>query len=166
MKVRIKKGAKVGQDFGFFDWPGCKPPLSEFAKGESYQYRTQYPDAIFEAEMEEDKKSVICRRKGYGKSPDYGNGAVYVDDLSGVEVIKSDKDMTVLEIIIDWLKSHDYSGLITDGCGCPIDELFICDCDGSDGFSCQPGYAGKSGVVYETLELAEVDGGEDSGNRY
>ena len=45
--------------------------------------------------------------------------------------------MNVKNIVIDWLKTHDYDGLFSDGdCGCEIDDLMPCD----DCVDCMPGY--------------------------
>ena len=48
--------------------------------------------------------------------------------------------MNVKEILIEWLKAHGYEGLMDEWreCGCEIDELFPCSCDGIK--NCEPGY--------------------------
>lgn len=44
------------------------------------------------------------------------------------------------EILADWLKSHDYGGLVNGylGCGCALDELH--PCDSVDLGECQAAY--------------------------
>jgi len=42
-------------------------------------------------------------------------------------------EITVREIIVDWLKSHGCDGLAGDECGCGGDDLLSCEiCDSSD----------------------------------
>jgi hypothetical protein len=69
--------------------------------------------------------------------------------------------ITVAGITRIWLLQNGYSGLITEGCGCPLSDLFPCDREGVE--MCEPGYAGKSGYVYGTRELAEKDDGPPEG---
>jgi len=59
------------------------------------------------------------------------------------------------EIAEAWLKDNGYSGLVTEGCGCVIGDLF--PCDGGLAVNCCPGYAGKSGTVYVTKTEAKAD---------
>lgn len=49
--------------------------------------------------------------------------------------------MTVKEIIRAYLIDNDYDGLWTDDCGCFLDDLFPCDCEGIE--RCQAGYKCK-----------------------
>lgn len=87
LKVKIKKGAKIFQDFHFGRWPACLPPSSEY-EGEEYRYRTKNPDLIFDAEWK--GRHWDCRRKGYGvgsKPEEYGNGSIFVIDEDGVEIL-------------------------------------------------------------------------------
>ena len=44
----------------------------------------------------------------------------------------------VQSIVIAWLKEHDYDGLCCDDCGCSLDALMGCWCDGIPG--CVPAY--------------------------
>jgi len=46
--------------------------------------------------------------------------------------------MNAKDIIIDWLKEHDFDGLCLpqEECGCEIDDLFLCD---GNPYECQPG---------------------------
>jgi len=67
----------------------------------------------------------------------------------------------VAEIVYEWLQLNGYSGLITEGCGCRLDDLFPCGSEGVE--KCEPGYAGKSGYVYATWELAQKDPGPPDG---
>lgn len=50
-------------------------------------------------------------------------------------------EMTVRDILLQWLKANGYDGLMNDGaeCGCEIGDLIPCDepCE-----SCRPGYKG------------------------
>ena len=66
--------------------------------------------------------------------------------------------MTVFDIITEYLKANHYDGL-TDGddCGCLLDDLMPCGCNGWD---CIPGYRGinsydASWGIYLTKEDAE-----------
>lgn len=53
------------------------------------------------------------------------------------------RKMTVNEILIEWLKEHGYSGLWNEEeCGCPIDDLILCDGEGIE--ECHPGYKVKT----------------------
>ena len=59
----------------------------------------------------------------------------------------SEKRWTTREMIADWLKEHGYDGLWNgedymggDGCGCFIDDLFVCDYDSNVPQHCQAGY--------------------------
>jgi hypothetical protein len=90
-KVRIKKDAKIFQDFIFDRWPNCLPPLSEY-KNEKWQPITKYPDAIFNATKED--RYWNCYREGYGKGNDYGNGSIFVyfDTEDCVEIISEKKE--------------------------------------------------------------------------
>lgn len=45
--------------------------------------------------------------------------------------------MTVLEIIVEYLKEHGYDGLYSDNCGCELDDLMPC---GSCAENCKAGY--------------------------
>ena len=48
---------------------------------------------------------------------------------------------TVRRIIEDYLKKHKYDGLMADGCGCLIGDLFYgCDQRACYGSGCVPGY--------------------------
>ena len=40
--------------------------------------------------------------------------------------------MTVKDIVIEYLKTHDYDGLCSEDfrCSCGIDDLLSCDCEG------------------------------------
>jgi len=89
-KVKIKIGAAIGHDFGFFKWPGCKPPEYEFDEGEKYQFETKYPDAIFtikDYDMFQVAGKYMCIRPGYGEKGNYGNGSISVseEDLEFME---------------------------------------------------------------------------------
>ena len=83
--VRIKEGARIGQDFHFGCWPDCCPPESEYA-GEQYQYVAKNPEMRFVGYW--DGQSWICKAPGYGNKDDYGNGAVHVFEKDGVEEIR------------------------------------------------------------------------------
>ena len=50
------------------------------------------------------------------------------------------KRKTVKNIIIEYLKKHDYDGLAGDDCGCEINDLMICD---SPCENCIPAYKVK-----------------------
>lgn len=42
-------------------------------------------------------------------------------------------EMTVKEIVADWLKAHDCEGLYSEDCGCKLDDLMPC---GEPNFNC------------------------------
>ena len=72
MRVRIKPGAFIGQDFGYFNWPDCKSPAKV--------------DYEFDATWNEKDKFWDCIRPGFGEiKGDYGNGSIFVFDKDGVE---------------------------------------------------------------------------------
>ena len=77
------------------------------------------------------------------------------------EETKDYRNMAVDVIVGEWLQKNGFTGLITDGCGCVVGDLFCCSADGVE--QCRPGYAGDSGYVYETLELAKEDAGPPDG---
>lgn len=83
-KVRIKIGTRVSHDMGFFVWPKCKPPLSEY-KGENWKAETKFPDAVFKARW--NGFYWDCKRKGYGGKKEYGNGSIFVRGKDSVELI-------------------------------------------------------------------------------
>jgi hypothetical protein len=45
--------------------------------------------------------------------------------------------MTVVDIIVDFLKSNGYDGLVGDGCGCTLDDFMPCGNESCLG--CVPG---------------------------
>ena len=48
-------------------------------------------------------------------------------------------EMTVTDIVKEWLKGHGYDGLYDRGeCGCLIEDL--CPCGSEGALGCQPGY--------------------------
>lgn len=46
-------------------------------------------------------------------------------------------EMTVFDIVVDYLKRHGYDGLCNEECGCPLEMLGPCD---GIQESCQPAY--------------------------
>lgn len=52
-------------------------------------------------------------------------------------------EMTVKDIVADWLKEHGYGGLGDgDECYCVVDDIFIAgDCDCAHNVECHPLYA-------------------------
>ena len=86
MRARIRKGALVSQDHSAWEWPGCKPPQSEYL-GKKYKFKARNPDMVFDIELKRD--SWECTADGYGmlKGGEYGNGSVHVRALQGVEII-------------------------------------------------------------------------------
>ena len=47
----------------------------------------------------------------------------------------------VYEIVKEYLVENGYDGLVTDGCGCSLDDLAPCMDDGCGDFlECRPGY--------------------------
>lgn len=71
MKGRIKLGIIVGQDFSFIKGPDDL-------------------DIIFDIKLV-GANLKKCIAPGFGKRGDYGNGAIYVSDPDGIEVIKDEK---------------------------------------------------------------------------
>jgi len=88
-KIRIKEGARIFQDFYFLRWPNCKPPQKEY-KDEKYQFKTKYPDAVFNAIKKD--RYWDCWREGYGDRKDYGNGSIFVYDINEVEIVEKNKN--------------------------------------------------------------------------
>jgi len=75
IRVKIRCGAHIGQDFGHFNWPDCKPPKGEQAKAD-YKFDAEWTGSWWN-----------CVRPGYGGKNDYGNGSIFVFDKNGVEKI-------------------------------------------------------------------------------
>ena len=49
--------------------------------------------------------------------------------------------MTVIDIVTEWLRDHEYDGLYSDGdCACKLDDLIPCVHEGA--LNCSPGYCG------------------------
>lgn len=77
IKARIKRGAPVYQDFGFGEWPACKPPGGGTEASD--------PDMEFECTRERDGWN--CTAPGFGQRGDYGNGSIFVHDPDGIDEI-------------------------------------------------------------------------------
>jgi hypothetical protein len=90
---RIKLGAMIGQDHGFYRWPDCSPPLKEY-EGEEYCHTTKYPSMLFVLVFSKEHDSVTCYADGYGAAHwnkilnmgSYGNGAIHTK-ATNVEVV-------------------------------------------------------------------------------
>lgn len=88
IKTKIKRGALVGQERRYFNWPGCIPPSKEYDLPINFKYETKFPDAIFECEW--NGEYWDCKRDGYGSlkySESYGNGSIFVFDFNGIEFL-------------------------------------------------------------------------------
>ena len=78
MRVKIKPGAFIGHDFGYFNWPDCKPPNSKPAN----------VDYEFDAVWNDKAGFWECMRPGYGEiNGEYGNGSIFVFSKDGVEEV-------------------------------------------------------------------------------
>jgi hypothetical protein len=53
------------------------------------------------------------------------------------ENMNEDNNMTVKEIVVNYLKSNGYDGLYSESCGCEISDLAPCDIIG---LNCKAGY--------------------------
>ena len=81
MKVRIKRGALVAQDFMVWNWPDTRAGTAAD------------PDMEFEAEW--NGTFWDCRAWGYGKMTNgvpgaYGNGSIFAFRKDGVEVLQDE----------------------------------------------------------------------------
>jgi len=63
MKIKIKVGTDVGQDFKYFKWPGV------------YPYAV---DVVFEVKKISDTR-ISCKADGFGSEFNYGNGPIYMN---------------------------------------------------------------------------------------
>jgi len=110
--ARIKPGATISHDFGYFRWPNCHPPNSEF-KEEPWSTTTKYPNRVFFIEITS-LKSIYAISQGYGvlernydnsecskvfsavsNERNYGNGCIRlysIDELEEVEFPKNKDD--------------------------------------------------------------------------
>jgi len=82
--VRIKNGARCGQDFHFYTWPP-----SDYGD-EGRKLAGVHDDAVFIARkmVSNGRVSWNCRTNGAGMlGGDYGNGGISVFDGSGVEML-------------------------------------------------------------------------------
>jgi len=86
MRVKIKKGAPIFQNYRSSKWPVCCPPDSEYA-GEEYQYVTKNPDREFEAQW--DGQVWECKADGYG------NGSIFVLEFDGVKPINTEPSIVM-----------------------------------------------------------------------
>jgi hypothetical protein len=50
------------------------------------------------------------------------------------------EEVTLKEIVEDYLKKNDYEGLSGDDCGCEIGDLMPCDTFDGSGIRCVPGH--------------------------
>ena len=88
---KIKRGAQTFQDHHFDKWPGCEPPSKEY-EGEPYQYLAKNPDMLFEARW--NGRYWDCKADGYGHlklygdNGDYGNGSIYVNGFTNVDIVE------------------------------------------------------------------------------
>lgn len=73
MKVKIRKGARIYQDFSFHRWPECAYAVSG--------------DVDTEFDAKPDGDGWECVADGYGAPGEYGNGAIIVRDHNGVDVV-------------------------------------------------------------------------------
>jgi len=85
VKVRIKPGAVISQDHGFFRWPNCYPPESEYP-GEEYRCAAKNPDMEFSATW--NGSFWNCKAPGYGEIGNYGSGSILVRGYDNVEIIQ------------------------------------------------------------------------------
>lgn len=97
--ARIKEGALVGQDFGFYQWPNIPCPHREYTvemlnnpiQHDEYYPLECYTNRVFVIEQYVLKSRIHLRCKGFGilnsTAEEYGNGAVscYDKDLIFVE---------------------------------------------------------------------------------
>ena len=61
--------------------------------------------------------------------------------------------MDVKQILEKWLKDNGYGGLYSEGCGCKIGELVLCDNDCSE---CEPGFViTKKDIICNGCEWEE-----------
>jgi hypothetical protein len=90
-KARIRLGAPIGHDFGYFKWPECKGT----GGGE---WKAADPDMWFECEIMGDDRYECCA-PGYGEKP-YGNGSLFVYGLKWLDVLPEDRAR-----IIDHMKA-------------------------------------------------------------
>lgn len=71
--------------------------------------------------------------------------------------------MTVKEIVKAYLEANGYTGLVSDMCGCEINDLMSCDSEGVP--SCEPGYKHFCKKC-PTKKDCEVEGGHNDGGEW
>jgi len=80
MRVKIKDGAFISHDFGYFNWPNCRPP-KEIKANIDYEFDAEWTGRYWD-----------CKRPGYGIINDcndaYGNGSIFVFNKEDVIEIK------------------------------------------------------------------------------
>jgi hypothetical protein len=66
--------------------------------------------------------------------------------------------MNVRDIVMEWLETHSCDGLCNDeGCGCPIDQLPLCDGDCLDCVPAKRKIATKDDIdEYSDYEVGDV----------
>jgi hypothetical protein len=79
---RIKRGAPIGQDFAWFEWPDCRDPAKD-------------PDMYFDCELQ--GENVDCKAPGYGKKP-YGCGSIYVYGIQWIEMDDADRKRVIAQL--------------------------------------------------------------------
>jgi len=90
MKARIQKNAIIDHDCRVLQWPTCFPPRSEY-KEVPYKTEATDPDMVFditEKKNEYGVSSYECTAEGYGSKENYGNGSIYVWELSDLQVVE------------------------------------------------------------------------------
>lgn len=115
VKVRIKDGAAVSQDFRFMRWPSCLMPNSPLSST-NYADINPNPNMIFTATWT-DNKYWDCWAPGYGGSVygrpgTYGNGSIFVTGLDGVEIIKdtdTTKEDQINQLYENYINNSDHS---------------------------------------------------------
>lgn len=78
LRVRIKPGAAVSQDFGFGKWPATK-------SGQDVDVNMIF-DAVWDGRFWDCRADGFGARRWEGEAGEYGNGSITVIGMGGVEI--------------------------------------------------------------------------------
>lgn len=90
-KARIKRGASISHDHGYFRWPECKAPGGKFNADDV--------DMTFEAEDCGTFFSLVA--KGYGDPGQYGNGSILLHGIDNLIVADADCERVLARLRAD-----------------------------------------------------------------
>jgi hypothetical protein len=100
-RAKIKEGAAVGIDFGFYRWPDVPMPKSGRCSADA-EFTVEFFGVGFD-----------CRRQGFGIiGGDYGNGSVYVRNIN--DLICDDADREQVSAMLRSAKQAQINRAVSD----------------------------------------------------